>query len=113
METGAQLVPVFGFGNTSVYSTLTWGAGFRNWLQRRFSLALPLFYGRWFTAMPYRVPITTVVGRPIVLPRVAPGARASEADVEKWLEVYIGRLNVLYDRHKAACGYGDRTLEVL
>lgn len=95
------------------YTTLHWLDGARSWLQRRLSLALPLFYGRWYTAMPYRVPITTVIGRPIVLPRLSPGARVSDADADKWLGIYIQRLEALYEKHKAKYGYADRKLEIV
>ena len=31
LQYGATLVPPYGFGNTSMYSTLSWGKQFRNW----------------------------------------------------------------------------------
>ena len=54
---------------------------------RRFGVFIPLFWGRWWTAMPLQTPIHTVIGRPIKLPAVpaaGAGARASDEEVDKW-----------------------------
>jgi hypothetical protein len=61
IEEGAQLVPIYVFGETSLYKTFSWGIKWRLWVAKNFRVALILSIGR-FLAAPYIVPITAVVG---------------------------------------------------
>lgn len=76
MRTGASLVPVFNFGENSLYNTVTdneQGSKLRHWQERMksmFGFTLPLVHGRgvWnysYGLLPFRVPLTTVIGKPI------------------------------------------------
>ena len=64
-QTGADLVPCYLFGNTSLYSLWTGGPLGHNFLRRlsrKVKFALILFWGRFGLPIPYRIPIlgTTV-----------------------------------------------------
>jgi hypothetical protein len=41
LQYGAALVPTYGFGVTDMYTTLSWGKGFRNWCVRARCLPPP------------------------------------------------------------------------
>lgn len=76
IRTGANLTPVFNFGENDLYSTVTeneHGTRVRHWQERMKSIlgwTLPLVHGRgiWnysYGLLPFRRPITTVIGTPI------------------------------------------------
>ena len=66
---GCALVPCFGVNNTDTYKTYSFGLKWRQWLQKKTGIALPIFHGRWFTTLPYPVPIKMLVGEPIYTPK--------------------------------------------
>merc|ERR1712151_154540 len=78
LEHGADVVPVFGFGENDIYDTVTAKESLLRRLQLRtykmLSFSTPIFYGRGvFTynmgILPYRQPLTVVVGAPIRVER--------------------------------------------
>lgn len=109
MEEGAHLVPIYVFGETSLYKTYSWGMRWRMWVSKRFRVAVVLFMGR-FLAAPYAVPLTAVVGEPII-PVTKTDNPSAEA-VDALHERYVAALSALFEKHKAAHGYADRTLHI-
>jgi hypothetical protein len=105
---GASLVPVFGVGNTDTYTTYKFMLKQRLWLQKKAGIALPLFHGRWFSTLPYPVPITLLVGEPIPtpMPKVA-GEKPDEALVDEYHAKYVQALKEMHAAHVT-----DRTLIV-
>ena len=53
------------FGENDVLKKLTWFQGLRQRLSRQWKVSIALFKGQKCTLMPYRVPITVVLGRPL------------------------------------------------
>lgn len=72
---GADLVPVYGFGENDIYELLPNEKGtmtykFQKWFQATFGFTLPFFHGRGiftynYGLMPHRRPLTVVIGSPI------------------------------------------------
>ncbi|CAN0252125.1 unnamed protein product, partial [Laminaria digitata] len=65
VEAGADIVPVYFFGNTLLHD-LVGGEGADNWLfrlSRKFKTALVIFYGRFGTPIPRRRRLKMVAGR--------------------------------------------------
>ena len=105
---GASLVPVFGVGNTDCYKTYGFMMGARMWLQRNAAIALPIFHGRFFTPLPYKVPINCLIGEPIPTP--VPKVRGAKPDdnlVDEYHAKYIEQLKSLHKKHVK-----DRVLEI-
>jgi hypothetical protein len=74
---GADLVPTYAFGLNDIFTTkASWGRGLRQWLCKHLHVALPIFWGRGFTPLPHRRPVTVVVGKPIRVP-APPASRAT------------------------------------
>ena len=118
----ASLVPVLAFGETDVYevASVPWAKSLQERLQKLFGFAVPFFHGRGmfnydFGLLPYRRPITVVVGAPLALPRKdAAGRRVAELG-ERWLArdeegvrlvdechaAYVDAVRALYEAHKA------------
>jgi len=109
MQQGADLVPVYAFGETSLYNHHQVGIGLRKWLQKRFGVAIPLVSGEW-GMMPYRRPVTLVFGKPIA---VTPCADPTAAELDSLHATYMQVLQDLFDEHKADMGYAKCELEWL
>ncbi len=55
LKHGADLVPMYAYGENECYTISNFASGFRIWLQHKFQIGLPIMYGLWGTLMPYRV----------------------------------------------------------
>ena len=106
---GVDIVPVFGVGNSDTYTTYGFMAKQRQWLQKRFGVALPIFHGRYFTPLPYKVPIKTLIGEPIPTPKPkVKGEKPSDELVDKYHAMYIDALKKLHAEH-----VHDRVLQIM
>ena len=54
--------------------------------------------------------VTTVVGKPIELPKVA---QPSKEQIQEYLDEFIAQMKGLFERHKASAGYPDLQLVVI
>ncbi|KAM8882388.1 2-acylglycerol O-acyltransferase 1 isoform 1-T1 [Synchiropus picturatus] len=107
LKHGAQLVPVFSFGENELFDQVENPAGsplrtFQNRLQTIMGVALPLFHARGifqysFGLMPYRKPIHTVVGKPIPVEQTP---SPSSYDIDALHEVYLQCLTEVFEQHK-------------
>ncbi|KAK7829148.1 hypothetical protein U0070_012619 [Myodes glareolus] len=102
----ASLGPVFSFGENELFQQYpnppgSWVRRVQEALQARLSVALPLFHGRLGLLIPFRVPIHTVVGAPIPVPR---SPRSSREQVDQLQALYVERLTQLFEEHKTRFG---------
>uniref|UniRef100_A0A672H3R6 2-acylglycerol O-acyltransferase 2-A-like n=1 Tax=Salarias fasciatus TaxID=181472 RepID=A0A672H3R6_SALFA len=112
----AHLVPVFSFGENEVFDQVqnprgTWLRWVQENLQSVMGVSLPLFHARGvfqysFGLMPYRKPITTVVGRPIQVERTPKPTAEQLNDLH---QLYMDELSNLFDEHKADYGIDEDT----
>jgi 2-acylglycerol O-acyltransferase 2 len=108
LRTGASLVPVFAFGENELYKSVK-GAKrlmpirlWQNFLKRMYGIVSPTVMGRGVFnrkcpdpfMIPFRQPVTTVVGPPLELPRL-PDPMPS--DVDYWHEKYIEKMKELWE----------------
>lgn len=104
LKAGASLVPVYSFGETNTFYQP------KNWIYRRIQEKLritvnfPLFlligrgiFQKYFGGLPHRTPITTVIGKPIDLPKIADPV---EEDVDKYHRMFVSELEKLFDKFK-------------
>ncbi|XP_022449562.1 2-acylglycerol O-acyltransferase 2 [Delphinapterus leucas] len=104
---GAALVPIFSFGENDLFDQVdnspgSWLRRTQNRLQKIMRVSLPLFHGRGvfqysFGLMPYRQPITTVVGTPIEVQKTP---RPSQEEVDRLHQRYMKELSNLFEAHK-------------
>lgn len=100
LQAGASLVPVLTFGETALYSP---GGGAAIWnpmnqlLLKVCGMSLPIIAGRFGTFLPNAVPLTTVVGQPLHVERVA---HPSAEQIEDLHGRYCKHLEELYAKHK-------------
>ena len=109
MQQGADLVPVYAFGETSLYKHSQAGIGWRKWLSHKFGIAIPLLYGE-YGLLPYRVPITLVFGEPIPTVKIS---EPTDDQLNAMHSKYVDALVTLFNTHKASMGYGTDELELL
>ncbi|CAD6892955.1 unnamed protein product [Tilletia controversa] len=116
MRNGADLVPVFSFGENDIFSQLAAGDrvhALQKRFQTSFGFTLPLFHGRGIFnytigLMPYRHPIVSVVGRPIHCER---NPEPTKAELEEVQRLYIIELMNLWETWKDAYA-ANRTKEL-
>ncbi|BEJ15231.1 hypothetical protein CspHIS471_0409980 [Cutaneotrichosporon sp. HIS471] len=104
---GASLVPVYGFGENDIYELLPNEKGtmtyrFQKWFQSTFGFTVPLFHGRSvftynYGLMPYRRPVTVVVGSPIAVKQID---KPTDEEVQAVHKEYIEALLALWDKYK-------------
>merc|ERR1711939_102323 len=107
MRTGADLVPVFSFGENDIFQQLSNEKGSKLYhLQKRFQslfgFTLPAFHGRGIFnynlgLLPFRHPIVSVIGRPISVPHIE---KPTREQVEEAQNAYIAELMRIWDEYK-------------
>ncbi|XP_029828946.3 2-acylglycerol O-acyltransferase 1 [Ixodes scapularis] len=120
LQCGADLVPVFSFGENDIYYQAKNPPGSRlRWFQEKMKaltgFSPVIFHGRGifqynFGYVPFRERIATVVGKPLGVPKIE---NPTAEDVSFWHEKYITALTELFEEHKAKCGAKDASLTVL
>ncbi|KAM5267431.1 2-acylglycerol O-acyltransferase 1 isoform 2-T2 [Hipposideros larvatus] len=108
---GADLVPVFSFGENELFKQVSnpegsWLRMVQEKLQKIMGFALPLFHARGifqysFGLMPYRKPIHTVVGHPIPVQRTL---NPTSEQIEELHQTYMEELKKLFEEHKGKYG---------
>jgi 1-acyl-sn-glycerol-3-phosphate acyltransferase len=116
---GADLVPVFVFGEKRCYRRLNVHATLRDWLLRRLKIPLILFWGRFGTWYPFKAKQTVVFGAPIATAEIdddrsfATDDERFAARVDRLHAEYCDAVTALFETHKAEAGYGpEETLTV-
>ncbi|KAL1890251.1 diacylglycerol O-acyltransferase 1 [Sporothrix stenoceras] len=109
MATGADLVPVLGFGEVDLYTQLQGGEHpllhrFQMHVLKVWKFTLPFMRGRGifnydYGLMPYRHPLNIVVGRPIPVQK-ATSETLDPAEVDRLHELYCEELRRLWDTYK-------------
>lgn len=107
IQHGADLVPVFSFGENDIYEQMPNEKGttlyaLQKKFQSAFGFTLPLFHGRGLLnynvgLMPYRRPIVAVVGRPI---RVEKCDKPHIEEIMRVQQLYIDELTRIWNTYK-------------
>ena len=121
LQTGAQIVPCYCFGNSQIFDTpfnsssdSALGGG--SWvarLSRRLRAALVVFWGRYGLPIPFRAPLLTVIGRPIPVPKVSGADASSEPSAElvnEYHDLYLRETRRIYDKYKNCYGWQHKPL---
>ncbi|XP_048873550.1 diacylglycerol O-acyltransferase 2 [Brienomyrus brachyistius] len=112
LQKGADLVPVYSFGENEVYKQVIFEEGSfwrlaQKKLQKLFGFAPCLFHGCSIFSedswgfVPYAKPITTIVGEPITVPKIED---PSQEVLDQYHAMYITSLGKLFDKHKSRFG---------
>lgn len=109
LRAGVPLVPVFGFGHTSLWTVVVDPFGLLKKLSHMMGASLTPFFGRWgwFLGPPRRIPITVCLGEPVKCPQVA---EPTQEQIDKYHQQLLDSYQELFEIHKAAYGWKHKTL---
>ncbi|XP_072428879.1 2-acylglycerol O-acyltransferase 1-like [Chiloscyllium punctatum] len=112
---GAHLVPIFSFGENELFNQVNNPKGsllrrMQEILKKTAGFTLPLFHARGvfqytFGLLPYRKPIYTIVGKPII---VQQNHTPSTEEIEALHKKYTDALNQLFEEHKVQYGIPEK-----
>lgn len=114
IDSNAELVPLYIFGQTNMFDQLATSGGYMMQVSRYLSASLTYFWGQLYLPIPFSTAVTTVIGTPI--PVVVPADDSDEAmsrAVDKMHGQFVDAIKELYRVHAADCGYADKPLEIL
>ncbi|XP_003745429.1 2-acylglycerol O-acyltransferase 2 [Galendromus occidentalis] len=119
LQYGADLVPVFSFGENDIFDQVENPRGsklrsFQEFVKKIVGFSPAFFHGRGvfqytWGYVPFRSPITTVVGAPIRVERVANPTREQ---VEELHGKYVEQLRGIFETHKHRCGESHKKLMI-
>lgn len=120
LQNGADLVPIFSFGENDIFYQMENPPGsklrhFQEFFKSVFGFSPAIFHGRGvlqytYGYVPFRSPITTIVGAPI---RVEKVANPTKEQVDTLHATYISELRELFETHKHQVGASDRQLVIV
>lgn len=109
LRTGAEIVPVYFLGNTSVLSVLT-GSLLRK-IARSTGVTLTWFWGWGGTLVPRPKKVLGVLGRPLGIP-TTPIPEPSQAQIDEFHAKYLAEVQRLFETYKVYNpDYQQKTLQ--
>jgi len=131
IDTGAKIVPCYVFGGTDFYHNLATHEGVLSKISRGLKMSLTLFWGQYFTPIPFVPTITLCLGDPVDPPTWRP-EHVDTSDNKKditsstntaknippeLIEELHGRLLTsftnMFNKYKAVAGHPDAESEVV
>lgn len=108
LEYGYRVYPVYTFNENKLFYTVN---GFEKigHLLNKFKLPGIIFYSKYLIFPNYNIDLTTVIGKPIDLPKIL---KPTTEDVDKYHKLYINSLEELYNKYKKQFGASEE-LEIL
>lgn len=103
LQTGASLVPVFGFGENQLFNLAKnkWLLKFQNFIYKHFGFAPIIILGRGLGSfkfqIPKRLPLITVVGKPIDLPKIE---HPTKEEVTFYHQKFKDELYAIFEKYK-------------
>jgi len=115
MQTGAQLIPAFTFGQCDAYRYWRLGPPLCSLrmvesLARVARVAPIFFWGKWGSPMPRQAAMHTVVGRAIPVTKTD---FPSKEEVAAKLQEFIDAMEALFIKHRGRFGFQDTNLVIL
>jgi len=109
LKAGVPIVPVYGFGHTSLYTVCVDRFGIMERLSNALQTSITPFFGRWgwLLGPPRRVPVTVCLGEPVHCPQMD---NPSQEQIDFYHNKLLNAYRDLFDTHKEAYGWGDKTL---
>ena len=109
LQTGACLVPVFGFGENDVFDiskASSFVESVQKTIKRYLSFTVPLFHGTGITGLlPYQEPIFVVVGEPIKPRAPRDPKNITQEEIDDLHAAYMRALIDLYNRWKRSVSF--------
>jgi len=108
IENGADLVPMYCFGETQIFDNVYYPK-MQSWFVKRIGFGFPHFpYGKYYLPVPRDSPLRLVVGEPIPVTKLA---QPTEEQIDEIHQKYFDSLKALVEKHKDECGYPKTTIK--
>jgi len=108
LENGADLVPMYCFGETGIFDNI-YLPTIQSWFLRKIGFGYPLFpYGKYYLPVPRPCPMRLIIGEPIPVTRVP---QPTEEQVNELHKKYFDSLEALIEKHKVECGYPKASIK--
>lgn len=109
LKAGVPIVPVYGFGHTSLYTVCVDPFGILERISNALEMSLTPFWGRWgwILGPPRRTPVTVCLGKPVLCPQVD---HPTQAQIDEHHSKLLNAYKELFETHKHAYGWPDKTL---
>ena len=113
LQHGYNLAIGYTFGESDLYKTIPYWKEWRLQFFKKTKIPLFMAYGPfWWLGMPFlpsrNKPLQTVFGNPIQLPHKP---NPTNEEIEYYHDLYMKKLEDLFERNKTHFGYADRKLE--
>lgn len=104
LVTGTPIVPAFSFGERRSYHTSSRFLHFRLWLVKKFRIGIPWAWGchSWFPFVPLSVPISIVIGKPILLTGLPSFQATGSRETLEEIQLFDSAITQLRERYKQA-----------
>ena len=111
LQCGVHVVPTFGFGNTSAYNPIFDKFGILKWISRRLRISFILFYGRFWSLVPKRIPLYFVIGKPVYNKYCyQPIKNPTQQQIDQYHELILQQTKEMYDQHRSIYGWENKEL---
>ena len=104
---GVPLVPVFNFGENSVYTYVpspTWDR-LQSLIKNAFGIVMPLFHGRRYrkgwSFVPHKQPLITIIGKPILVNK---DFNPTNDEINRLQDLYVKELERLFFKYRGEYG---------
>jgi 2-acylglycerol O-acyltransferase 2 len=114
LRSGRPLVPCYTFGNTQVFHCF--GGKRLKKISELLRACVTVFWGRWFLPVPFRVPLTCIIGEPMPVDKWELGddtvadRAAFDAEVDRVHGKFLEAMHELFERHKSHYGWDHKSL---
>lgn len=115
------LVPTFAFGEVNCYNIVHPKDGslwqkFQFWMKNNVGFTVPFFYARGlfnydFGLLPYRTPVTVVVGKPIFVEKRR--EEPTEQELDHYHDLYTQELKKIFYDNREKYGFADVELRIV
>ncbi|CEM32489.1 unnamed protein product [Vitrella brassicaformis CCMP3155] len=106
----ADILPVYLFGNTQMYEV-----SHARWIQvlsRTLRMSLCVYWGRFFSFVPFRTKVLFAVGKPIKV-NISPDTEPTQLEVDLYHDRFVNEIKRLFDTYKEDLpAYKDKTLTI-
>jgi len=114
IQTGADLVPCYLFGNTDLLGCwagegIPQGRNILERISRKVGFALIIVYGRFGLPIPRRVPILGVMGKPIPTFQIK-CEQPTQEQLDSIQKLLLDEMQEIFERYKGLYGWDDKKL---
>lgn len=97
LQENVKLVPILSIGDVDILDNISLPI-IQKWFLRRIGFAAPFNpYGLYYLPIPRPIPVTVIVGKPIILPYIL---NPTELEIKKYLFEYFNELKLIFDKYE-------------